>query len=118
MRQEGQLTHQWEDEQVKRQKIKLRYRIADIFGEVLLAGIFLLGLFLEVVVGFIKSVIKFPLRSVCKAKGDHAWVYYGGGFSPFPGPKYPFVCERCGTRSKGDFDSLKKKGFKGTAKIK
>lgn len=64
---------------------------------------------------FLNMVIKSPMRIVCKLKKDHDWRFYGGGF--MFSAKYSFVCKRCGCRSTGDIDDLKKKGFKGKARI-
>lgn len=86
-------------------------------GEVGIGLLFILVHIFETVFTFLMMVVKFPFRIKCKLKGDHNWRFYGGGFSPFPGPKYPFVCKTCGTRSTGDWDDLEKKGFKGTAKL-
>jgi hypothetical protein len=98
-------------------KKKRGYTIRDFFDEVGMTLLFLIAFLIEIIWGWFMSVLKLPMGAICKAKGDHDWKFYGGGFSPFPGPKYPFVCLRCGCRSKGDFDSLAKKGFKGKAKI-
>jgi hypothetical protein len=69
----------------------------------------------EEIFTFINMVVKFPMRIICKIKKDHDWRWYGGGF--LFSAKYSFICKRCGCRSTGDFDDLKKKGFKGTARI-
>lgn len=61
-------------------------------------------------------VIKFPLRIVCKIKGEHDWLSHGGGF--FFESKYSFTCKRCGLRCKGDMDEMNRHGFKGIAEIK
>ncbi|AEO93381.1 gp119 [Bacillus phage G] len=74
-----------------------------------------MGIFEEIST-FIKMVIKSPMRIVCKRKKDHDWYKRGGGFNIF-GTKYPYICKKCGCRSNGTFDDLKKKGFKGKAKI-
>jgi hypothetical protein len=71
-------------------------------------------MFESIVTGF-WLIVKFPMRSVCHKKGDHDWRWHGGGF--LFSPQYPFTCKRCGIRSNGSIDDLKKKGFKGTARI-
>lgn len=60
--------------------------------------------FIEDILTFTTMVIKFPMRILCKKK-EHDWIWYGGGFSFFA-PKYPFICHRCGCRSKGDFEDI------------
>ena len=63
----------------------------------------------------INMVVKSPKRLICRAKKEHDWYFYGGGF--IFSATYSFVCKRCGCRSKGDFDDMKRKGFKGKAKL-
>jgi hypothetical protein len=93
--------------------------IKEKLGDLAQVLLVLLGYLIEYIWTTIVLIIKFPMRVVCKSKQEHDWVDHGsGGFSPFPGPRYRFICQRCGTRSKGDWESLMKKGFKGTAKIK
>jgi hypothetical protein len=70
---------------------------------------------LEEIFTFFNMILKSPLRPICKAKKEHDWRWYGGGW--IFTAKYSFVCKRCGCRSKGDFEDLEKKGFKGKAKI-
>ncbi|MCA1064676.1 hypothetical protein QTG56_24000 (plasmid) [Rossellomorea sp. AcN35-11] len=70
---------------------------------------------LEEIFTFFNMIFKFPLRAICKANKDHDWRYYGGGF--IFSARYSFVCKRCGCRSKGDIEDMKKKGFKGNAKL-
>lgn len=71
---------------------------------------------LEEIITFAIMTIKFPLRIICKIKGEHDWKWHGGGF--FFDVKYPFTCKICGCRSNGDLEDLEKKSFKGIAKIK
>ncbi|PES56004.1 hypothetical protein COM24_07525 [Bacillus toyonensis] len=54
-------------------------------------------------------ILKFPFRLICKKKG-HILQNCNGYFGIFA-PKYTWHCTRCGIRSKGDYDSLKKKGM-------
>lgn len=102
---------------MSKRKRPLKYRIQDGMGELLMGLLFLLGMIIERVWTFLMLIVKSPMRFKCRIHGDHDWRFYGGGFSPFPGPKYPFVCQRCGCRSTGDWDDLEKKGFKGKARL-
>lgn len=57
----------------------------------------------------LKLIFRFPLRTVCKNKG-HLLQHTNGFFGMFA-PKYTWTCKRCGKRSKGDINSLRKNGF-------
>lgn len=70
---------------------------------------------IEEIFTFIAMVFKSPMRIVCKIKKDHDWRWHGGGW--IFTAKYSFTCKRCGCRSTGDMDDLKRKGFKGKARI-
>lgn len=78
--------------------------------------IFLIINIIEEIWTFWMMIIKFPLRIICKIKGEHEWRWHGGGF--LLDSKYSFTCKRCGLRCKGDIDEMNKHGFKGTARIK
>lgn len=114
------LKESWEVVSNRSQKIKpkLSDKLGDL-GQILLIGfLFIFGYIIEYVWTLILVIVKFPRRVICKARGEHDWIDYGSGGFIFPGPKYRFQCKCCGTRSKGDWESLLKKGFKGTARIK
>lgn len=103
---------------MRKRKQQIKHKLGDLAQTLLIGFLILLGFIIEYVWTTIVLIIKFPMRTICKAKRDHDWVDHGSGGFIFPGPRYRFICQRCGTRSKGDWDSLMKKGFKGTAKIK
>ena len=60
----------------------------------------------EEITTFLTMVVKFPMRLICKFKGHKLWFYGGGWIFT---SKYSFVCKRCGIRSTGTYDDMKKK---------
>ncbi|MFE8095343.1 MULTISPECIES: hypothetical protein [Bacillus cereus group] len=74
----------------------------------------ILGYAWEFVSTTVVMIVKFPWRCSCKKQG-HEWVCHGtGGWGL--GPLYPFTCEKCGKRSRGDMKDFDNKPF--TAKLK
>lgn len=63
----------------------------------------------EEIYSFLRMVIKFPLRGICRIKGEHNWKYCGGGF--LLNPKYSFICKTCGARCISDLDEVEKHGI-------
>lgn len=60
-------------------------------------------------------IVKFPRRFTCRKHG-HEWVCHGAGLMGILGPLYPFTCEKCGKRSRGDMKDFDNQPF--TAKLK
>lgn len=60
-------------------------------------------------------IVKFPRRFTCRKHG-HEWVCHGTGLMGILGPLYPFTCEKCGKRSRGDMKDFDNQPF--TAKLK
>ncbi|HHT7008832.1 TPA: hypothetical protein ACTZ3A_001403 [Bacillus cereus] len=60
-------------------------------------------------------IVKFPRRFTCRKHG-HEWVCHGTGLMGILGPLYPFTCEKCGKRSRGDMKNFDNQPF--TAKLK
>lgn len=60
-------------------------------------------------------IVKFPRRFTCRKYG-HEWVCHGTGLMGILGPLYPFTCEKCGKRSRGDMKDFDNQPF--TAKLK
>lgn len=76
---------------------------------------FILGFVWEFVSTTIVLIVKFPRRFTCRKDG-HEWVCHGTGGFGFLGPLYPFTCEKCGKRSRGDMKDFDNQPF--TAKLK
>ncbi|MDX5853628.1 hypothetical protein SIM22_05860 [Bacillus cereus group sp. BfR-BA-01363] len=60
-------------------------------------------------------IVKLPRRFTCRKHG-HEWVCHGTGLMGILGPLYPFTCEKCGKRSRGDMKDFDNQPF--TAKLK
>lgn len=69
---------------------------------------------IEEVITLLNMMIRFPMRIICILQRGHDGKYYDSSFIYVP--KYPFVCKKCGCRSKGEYNDLIKKGFKGITK--
>lgn len=92
-------------------------RFWELMGLLLIGLIIIIGFIMEFIYTTFMMIVKSPRRFMCKKLG-HDWMDNGGGGPLSFDIGWRFTCDRCGKRSKGDWEDFDNKPFTAKLKIK